>query len=211
MTSRHLKIGFGLLTPLALLLTACAANNTDDSTDSANETPVATSSAPTETSEAEEQRDQLAPPVPAPVDASGLEPCDLMSDAAASSVGYDPGSKELRPNHSLDEAPLDMCRWASNDIGSVTLYTSSVPDGLSTIYANYSHYPVFEPRTVGEYPAVHTNDTDDPARCPLFVGVADDQVLLVDTVTGPADDACQNATEVALAIINELPPAAQEQ
>ncbi|AUS81230.1 DUF3558 domain-containing protein [Actinoalloteichus sp. AHMU CJ021] len=210
MTSRHLKIVLGLMAPLALLLTACADVSTEDSTSSAEETSVV-SSTPGETAGSDENQSQLAPPVSAPVDAAGLEPCELMSDGAATSAGYDPDSKELRPNHSLDEAPLDMCRWLSNDVGSVTLNASSVPEGLSTVYANYSNYVVFEPRTVGEYPAVHTNDVEDSARCPLFVGIADDQVLLVDALTGPTDDACQIATEVAQAIMNELPPAAQEQ
>ncbi|AUS79706.1 hypothetical protein C1701_16710 [Actinoalloteichus sp. AHMU CJ021] len=205
------KFGLALLTPSILLVAACSSAETGGS-EGANIEP--SELAPTNSATAIEDGDsssQSALQISTPLDLSDIAPCDLLSDEAARATGFDPESKDLRANVTDPTADGEICLLSGIEDEYSGVTVSAMPElSISTAYETASGYAVSEHRTVGDYPALHANKVEDPARCPLFVGVAENQVLFVDANIREVEDVCLHATDVAQAIIDDLPHASQE-
>ncbi|AUS79688.1 hypothetical protein C1701_16520 [Actinoalloteichus sp. AHMU CJ021] len=196
-----------------LVATACSSEGSG-TPGTTGQSTVTQSLSTVNTSETEDGPGSGAPTVADPLDVSAVAPCDLIPDSAAEQAGLDSASKRLRPNHRDPNAPEEMCRWDFNNMeySSISAIANIDRGGLSSVYATSSGRTVFEPMSIAGYPAVHVNDSSNSARCPLFLGVADDQTILFDTQLSASatEDACEMAVRVVEAAVAELASASQE-
>lgn len=89
-------------------------------------------------------------------------------------------------------------------------YSASVDltsGGLAALYGKRSHLAVFQPVKVGQYPAVNTG-SQVAGHCTVEVGVANDTLIIANTVVPETDqadyaDACHTLDEFALVIVGD--------
>ncbi|WP_081895380.1 DUF3558 domain-containing protein [Actinoalloteichus caeruleus] len=192
-----------LTTPSLLSSTCFGSTWRDASEPDTTDATTESTAAPSLTEEFPHETELLAPPVSTPLDATDIEPCDLISDQAVSALRYDAGSARM--------ATAEACNWDSteHDGARASLRANTEDGGLSWIYQIRDTYAVFDEMTVGNYPAVHAHTIEDESRCVLYTGIADDQYLATDFIRNTLDsfDSCQAAIEFTEAVIAELPAA----
>ena len=145
------------------------------------------------------------------------------STAAAPSIGGDPldmtrqaaapcgllTADELAQYHlsSPGQVTGDACAWTPTT-ALLPGYSASVDlnsGGLAGLYRKRSGMAVFQPTRVGEYPGVNTG-SQVAGHCTVEVGVANDTLVVVNTVVPRADqndypDPCYQLDEFALVIV----------
>lgn len=169
----------------------------------------ATTSTPTPTSAASataKPPPRLAPAVRQPLDARGVEPCELMTPAQLVELGLRPES--AKPGTS--GASL-TCTWvsatdAANPAGLQINADSTLP-ALDGIYLVPETFAVFEPIEVAGHPAVHADDVAGPV-CTIYTAIADYQAVATDGNLGgrPLPDPCAPSRRMAEMILSNLPP-----
>ena len=152
------------------------------------------------------QAERLAPPVPHPKDACGIPACELLTPEQLTQLGVSPATATEESS-----SGLTTCSWESPD---KHLDLSVTPDanrpqagGLNDTYLKRSDFEVFEPTEVAGHPAVRA-DYADVGDCPLYVGVADTQAMIVavDGFMAESTDTCPIAREATAMILSNLPP-----
>jgi hypothetical protein len=132
-------------------------------------------------------------------------PCDLLRPDRARGLGLVvPGVVENAPTG-------PACRSASTRPGHPSFIMGVDPNhGLDEVYQRRADHRLFQPGTVGGFPAVDTVDgpPSENEGCLVQVGVADNGLVIV--AVGPADvtqvrpDPCREAHRVATTIIGQL-------
>jgi hypothetical protein len=147
---------------------------------------------------------RLAPPVPAPRDARGIGPCELLTPSQLVMLDFDPATRRT-----VKHGVVSRCSWRTEDgLGVLTLtaVTEVVP-GLGTLYQARGGYDVFEPGEIDGFPVVHADLTIVDDECTIYAGVADDQVIWA-AVGLPFGHrpACDVARQTVSAMLSNLPP-----
>lgn len=150
----------------------------------------------------------VVPPV-APADAldvtaAAAHPCDLLRADRAARLGLlTPGTTTMTP-----DGP--GCTQTSTLPGGPAITMSADPgSGIDAVYRARAAHPLFQPATVGRYPAVDTADgPTDSSGCTVSVGVADDARIVVTvgprTAASTPQDSCLDAHRIATTIIGQL-------
>jgi hypothetical protein len=150
------------------------------------------------------------PRVAEPRDLRGIPPCRLLTPTQITDLGLDPSTAEPDEFHSTYDCYIDSAD-TSKSAAIASAYQFEV-GGLDRLYRNRQLLldgdGIFVPGTLDGFPTVITdaNSADD---CALNVGVADDQVLLIDTDVDhylSTVHACDLARDVASAVLTNLPP-----
>ncbi|SDP76835.1 Protein of unknown function [Actinopolyspora xinjiangensis] len=148
-----------------------------------------------------------------PKNPAALEPCELLPDEAASTLGLK--SKGERRQNDLKPDLPDMCtrKGEHNDSKRVTLV--AFPDRtIQQYYDNKSSYGYFEKLDISGHPAVIGN-TEDPAKssnCAMYMAANDNQIVLSSTFIPTKDIGQVNPCDLAKQALElSLPswPAAQ--
>ena len=153
---------------------------------------------------------QLAPPVNNPKDAKNVAACDALTAQQIAQLGLNPDS---RREQKLAEPFSTGCAWTAPDFGwDVGFGFDTTRQGLSETYLRRNNYRHFEPRMIGDYPAVDAQTSFDPEDCYTYVGIADTQQLFINVVNSPRlaksplRPACERVDEIVTMIIGNLPP-----
>lgn len=174
------------------------------STPVAQQTPIASSSAPSTTA----GTSLTAPPVPSPLDTAKFEqdPCAALTQAQASQVANLTASRKTEGN----VAPI--CVWTDADHNRVTVGFVPGNGGLATVYKSQddkSGYFKVAPN-VGEYPAAFfgASDLRNTGGCQIAVGVKNDEVFTVNVTfqqsSSNYSDPCAVSAKAAEAVVSTL-------
>jgi hypothetical protein len=150
------------------------------------------------------------PRVAEPRDLRDIPPCQLLTPTQITDLGLDPTT--AKPSEFQSTFDCDIhARDFSTSASLVSAYRYEV-GGLDRLYRTRQllrdRDRIFVPGTLDGFPTVITNANvaDD---CVLNVGVADNQVLMIDTDVDPylsTVHACDLARDVASAVLANLPP-----
>jgi hypothetical protein len=150
------------------------------------------------------------PRVAEPRDLRGIPACQLLTPTQATGLGLDPATAKPDEFNSIYACDIHA-RDSSTSASLGSAYRFEV-GGLDRLYRNRQLFldgdGIFVPGTLDGFPTVITdaNSADD---CVLNVGVADDQVLVIDTGIDPYRStlhACDLARDIASAVLTNLPP-----
>jgi hypothetical protein len=149
---------------------------------------------------------RLAPPVPAPRDARGIHPCDLLTPDQQARFAIDPATRDT----DVPDAG-EACSWRRTD-GPGGVIVSSATDlpvpGLDGLYLTRRSWKTFEPGIVDGFPTVRVG-RGSRHTCSIYAGPADDQLISASVSVGPVDDPrppCEVARQMVSAILANLPP-----
>lgn len=148
----------------------------------------------------------VAPPVPAPKDARGVAPCDLLTDEQLEELDLIPGSAV----ESLSDV-AQSCSWTSalDDTNPAGLVINTITGiaALDFIYATRPDNERFVPTEVAGHPAVRVDFVADNS-CTLYTGIADHQGVSTEhnTANRPLPDPCDIPRRMAEFILSNLPP-----
>ncbi|MCP2262117.1 Protein of unknown function (DUF3558) [Streptoalloteichus tenebrarius] len=141
------------------------------------------------------------PRVTNPKNLRGVDPCQMLTQAQLRELG---ASLEGKP----DQAPWGetLCRWV-DDI-RVTVAPDTKRRGLAEVYARKKSFNSFQTSSVAGYPAVRADF--GAIRCNLNVGVANDQLLLIQYSNNVSrkpehKDTCVFAERIAAEVLKNLP------
>jgi hypothetical protein len=150
------------------------------------------------------------PRVAEPRDLRDIPACQLLTPTQATEFGLDLAG--ARPDEFQSTYDCDIHAPDSSTSASIVSAYRYEVGGLDRLYRNRELLldgdGIFVPGTLDGFPTVITdaNSADD---CVLNVGVADNQVLLIDTGVDPYRStvhACDLARAVASAVLTNLPP-----
>ncbi|SDK28472.1 Protein of unknown function [Actinopolyspora mzabensis] len=117
-----------------------------------------------------------------PKNPAALEPCELLPDEAATTLGVETKGERI-PNDLKPSLP-DLCRWRAGEIVSERVSLVAFPGRtIQQYYDNKSSYGYFEKLEVSGHPAVVTNDKD-PAKssgCAMYMAANENQIVLSST------------------------------
>ena len=193
----------GVVTALAvgaaLVLGACGESSTSGAARGAELVSSGETSAPTVSTS------RMAPPVPDPRDARGVQdPCqDLLTAEQLAALGFD------QPGEQKTIVDVQACTWQDRGYNQeLTAYVDTENDVLSAAYRDKGNFQAFKEIEIAGLPAVQGLHTPDSASCYLTVGLADTQGLEV-TYTllrpGKGGDPCDGGRKAAEAIVGNLP------
>ncbi|SDK28513.1 Protein of unknown function [Actinopolyspora mzabensis] len=163
---------------LTMALAACSSDSTGQT---GTPEDTATSSVASSTS-------QSGTGIANPKNPAALEPCELLPDEAATTLGVETKGERI-PNDLKPSLP-DLCRWRGGETGSTRVSLVAFPGRtIQQYYDNKSSYGYFEKLEVSEHPAVVGN-TEDPAKsssCAMYMAANENQIVLSSTSI-PAND-----------------------
>lgn len=135
------------------------------------------------------------PPIEAPRDLGGVDPCALLDDAALATAGV------AAPGTAGAGAEGPRCEWSGDEgrLLVVTLFTGD--GGLGTLAGN-SEPTTTRVRLAG-YPALETF-TGSGEFCQYDIGVAEDHALLV-ALDGGEPDSCTALQALLPPVLSRLP------
>ncbi|ASU77029.1 DUF3558 domain-containing protein [Actinopolyspora erythraea] len=166
---------------LSMVLAGCASSGSADGTDGSATSSV-NSSASLERSGVE---------IANPKDAAALDPCDLLPEGAAESLGLK--TQGQKQSNIFGSSLPDLCDWESPNGGERHVSLSAI-DGRSIekYYKNRSKYKDFKKIELSGYPAVVANRVKpvDNGMCAVFLASQENQVV-GSAVTVPVDDVGQ--------------------
>ncbi|SHE54207.1 Protein of unknown function [Streptoalloteichus hindustanus] len=130
-----------------------------------------------------------------------MDPCQLLTPNQLRELGAAQSGKP-------DQAPWGetLCTWS--DAIRVTVAPDTKRRGLTEVYLRKSSYNNFEASTVAGYPAVRADFGE--IRCNVNVGVAEDQLLLVQYANNVSrkvehKDTCAFGERIAAEVLKNLP------
>ncbi|ASU77027.1 hypothetical protein CDG81_00300 [Actinopolyspora erythraea] len=173
---------------LTMALAACSSDSTGHPD----------SPAETTTGNATSSGSQSGTGITNPKNPAALEPCELLTNEAASTLGVTTNG-ERRQNDLKPDLP-DLCTWKGeyNDSKRVTLV--AFPDRtIQQYYDNKSNYGYFEKLDISGHPAVIGN-TEDPAKssgCAMYMAANEKQVVLSSTFIPTKDIGQVNPCDLA--------------
>ncbi|MET7990447.1 DUF3558 domain-containing protein [Amycolatopsis sp. NPDC005232] len=147
------------------------------------------------------------PQVPSPLPTNGLlsDPCGVLTEAEAGTVGLASPGKE-------DTSTAKGCTWKSSSSEPNQIALTPLPrntGGIGDVYAQKAKDAYFEPVSISGYPGAYADvqDARSQGSCTLWVGVTDQLAVSVipQIQEGPhQSDPCGVAQNFAAAMITHL-------
>jgi hypothetical protein len=184
-----------------VMLSGC--NSATEGSPTAATTPPDTTDSTSGATPSSTPSEGLAPPVRNPKDLRDVDPCQLLTAAQQSQLGFTEPGEEGTSYWGEPE-----CGWPGSVV-AVGLSPNTTA-GLDQAYRNKNNFDNFAPSEVDEYPAARINFATQ--SCGLIVGVADDQTLHMEFTRVSPDapgsgDPCGFAESVMGDVIKNLPDA----
>lgn len=151
---------------------------------------------------------------PVPIEARDVgalasDPCQVLDSSSAAALGFS-SDGEPRTVGTGDRS----CWWtAPDDSQFLSVIVFPQRDALVDAY-RLRKFAIFEPSTIGPFPATRERASADSTSCTITVGVSSSQgfVATVDDQAAAAgrrqSEACDRAQQVAERIVAALPPLA---
>lgn len=143
-------------------------------------------------------------------------PCDLISKSALKEYGFTkPGEADV-DSRAAKELHGPTCHWLGDDMSlGVAIHTPNQRNGnggLGPIYSGKENglYSYLEPMEIpghSDYPAVSAESRDErpEGHCPLFVGIQDDLVFVIQSnYDAKPEESCPAALKAAAAVLDTL-------
>ncbi|WP_216628575.1 DUF3558 family protein, partial [Actinopolyspora erythraea] len=133
-----------------------------------------------------------------PKNPAALEPCELLTNEAASTLGLTTNGE--RDQNDIKPDLPDLCVWKGENTDSKEVSLTIFPGRtIQQYYDNKSSYGYFEKLNISGYPAVIGN-TEDPAKssgCAMYMAANEKQVVLSSTFIPTKDIGQVNPCDLA--------------